>query len=185
MELLGRHDRTWGLKTLNYALKMTWGGQHASNRSVGFHPIRLDETFWSNRSVAGSYRSFGFIWQKMINMKVVDFSLSFPWPWTGGQTKSVCSSYGQNGKGVSGTTSLPIILRFSLFSSFLSSFSFLHFILESLEWQLHDFYLLEYIPRDFHLSGILRTCINLRLLIISSSFSSFSFHEPKIRIMLN
>ena len=51
MELLRTYDRTWGLKTLNYALKMTWGGQQTSNRSVAFHPIRMDEmvSFQPNR----------------------------------------------------------------------------------------------------------------------------------------
>lgn len=113
-------------------------------------------------------------WQKMVNLKVVDLSLSFPWPLESPKSEFVCSTYGQNGEGVSGTTSLPIILRLSFFSSFHFSFSFLYFILESLEWQLHDFNLLEYTPRDFHLSGILRTCINLRLLIVFTSFSAFS-----------
>ena len=69
----------------------------------------------------------------MINMKVVDISLPVPWPLESTKSEFVCSTYGQNGEGVSGTTSLPIILRFSFFSSFLFSFSFLYFILESLE----------------------------------------------------
>ena len=146
---------------------MTWGGQIHPTVRYFIQPIG-----WM-RHVALTDRLDAF-WQKMTNFKVVDLSLNFPWPQTGGQTESVCSRYGQNGEGVSGTTSLPIILRFSFFPSFNFSFSFLCFILVSLEWQLHEFYLFEYTPRGFHLSGILRTCINLHLLIVSSSFSWFS-----------
>ena len=69
----------------------------------------------------------------MIKTKVVDLSLSFPWPLESTKSEFVCSGYGQNGEGVSGTTSLPIILHFRFFSSFHFSFSFLYFILESLE----------------------------------------------------
>ena len=182
MELLGTYDRTWGLKTLNYALKMTWGGQNNPTDRLG--SIQFGWVKWSvSNRIGCGLLPIG--WAKVINSKVVDLSLSFPWPLESTKSEFVCSSYGQNFEGVSGTTSLPLILRSSFFSSFLFSFFLLYFILESLEWQLHDFYLLEHTPRDFHLSGIPPYIHKSSFLIIFTSFPSFSFHEPKIENILH